>query len=346
MESSSRPDGSDAPQQHHEEEEEEEGPGAMVAGSAAPQAAATKGAPLPNSYLAASKEGLASHLAAAILRCAAAAVRDRGAFSVALSGGSLPGLLASLATTTDLDRHDPPSFDKWHVILADERMVPIDHPDSNLGELNRVALSQLPIPPSHIYGPRLPGSKDSGDAPEDEDDQAIASEYDATIRRGALVHTAGALDLAVLGFGPDGHTCSLFPHHPLLTLCDDSVWVASISDSPKPPPRRITLTLSMLNRSTRSVIFCGAGSSKSPILQQVFRSVHPVAASEEEPTTLSTTSHLYRGFLSDPPPYPCAMVRPALQPAASHSDSDSTAASVTWIVDADAVQGVVPSAAL
>jgi 6-phosphogluconolactonase len=318
-------------QQQQQQQQEANEPAAIA------PAAAAASAPYYSALIvvAASKEELASHLTRTIRRCAADAVRERGAFSVALSGGSLPGLLEGLARSNDDAGADiDPHFDKWHVILADERMVPLEHPDSNLGELNRAALSKLPIPPSQIYGPRLPGGKESSDAPEDEDDQAIASEYDATIRHDALRPTDGALDVAVLGFGPDGHTCSLFPHHPLLTLSDPNVWVAAISDSPKPPPRRITLTLSMLNASTRNVIFCGAGSSKSPILQQVFRSVTSAAAVSQDDNSTSGATQQYRGIMSDPPPYPCAMVRPKPQLPAETS--------VTWIIDADAAVGVIP----
>jgi 6-phosphogluconolactonase len=329
---SDRPDDGDEQQQQEANEPAAIAPAAAAAAASAPYYSALI-------VVAASKDELASHLSRTILRCAADAVRERGAFSVALSGGSLPSLLEGLGRSNDdtgvgIDPH----FDKWHVVLADERMVPLEHPDSNLGELSRAALSKLPIPPSQIYGPRLPGGKESSDAPEDEDDQAIASEYDATIRHDALRPTHGALDVAVLGFGPDGHTCSLFPHHPLLTRSDPNVWVAAISDSPKPPPRRITLTLSMLNTSTRNVIFCGAGSSKSPILQQVFRSVHSeaaaAAASSGDDNSTIAASQQYTGVLADPPPYPCAMVRPKAQHNAQTS--------VTWIIDADAAVGVIP----
>jgi 6-phosphogluconolactonase len=96
--------------------------------------------------------------------------------------------------------------------------------------------------------------------------------------------------------------------------------VAPIDDSPKPPPKRITLTLPVLNKNTNHIIFCGTGDSKRPILQKVFQDGGEKMLSESSEGVAK-----YSVTMTEPPPYPCAMVRPIR--------------SLTWIVDQDAIGG-------
>jgi 6-phosphogluconolactonase len=65
----------------------------------------------------------------------------------------------------------------------------------------------------------------------------------------------------MLGVGPDGHVASLFPGFPQLDV-DDRIAVG-VTDSPKPPPERISLTFDALNRS-KSVWFLVSGDEKAP----------------------------------------------------------------------------------
>jgi 6-phosphogluconolactonase len=254
------------------------------------------------------KAVLPSSLNAAIVKICSEAIAARGVFTIALSGGSLPGFLAEMKesfATTSID----PSFYKWHVILADERCVPSTDPDSNLGALNATLFSSIAVPQSQIYGINESQLGDSA---------AIATEYEGTIRT-VLAKSAGQLDLAVLGFGPDGHTCSLFPDHPLLE--EQIKWVAAIDDSPKPPAQRITLTYPVLNKQTRHVIFCGAGNSKAPILQGIFETV-----------TADGVDGTYKVTMTKSAPYPCAGVLP---------DSVDVENTLIYVVDQDAMEGVL-----
>lgn len=95
--------------------------------------------------------------------------------------------------------------------------------------------------------------------------------YAALVDSVLASNSAGSLDVCVLGMGEDGHTCSLFPDHPLLSVVgDDAPSVAYLTDSPKQPPTRLTLTYPVLNRS-RLVLFCAAGEGKSEVFSKMMR---------------------------------------------------------------------------
>jgi len=167
-----------------------------------------------------------------------AAVRDalaqRGAAHVCLAGGTTPLRCYEL-----LDER----LGDWsgvHLWYGDERCVPFDDPDSNHGQVR----ARLDAPGAKWHPMPGPSGPDAG-----------AAEYEREL-------ADVVFDLTHLGMGSDGHTASLFPDHPVLDACGRA---AGVSDSHKPPPERITLTLAALNGSRRIVLLV-TGAEKADAL--------------------------------------------------------------------------------
>ncbi|KAM7387160.1 hypothetical protein PAMA_009668 [Pampus argenteus] len=178
------------------------------------------------------------------------AITSRGRFTLGLSGGSLVSMLSKeLLVTPGLD------CSKWVVGFCDERVVSFDDPESTTGLYKSHLFSKVNIPDSGIVtiDPSLPV-----------DD--CAEDYTRKLKETFPDEDFPGFDLLLLGMGPDGHTCSLFPDHPLLE--ESKKIVAPISDSPKPPPQRVTMTFPVVN-SARCVAFVSTGGSKAPVLKEV-----------------------------------------------------------------------------
>mmetsp|Transcript_22951 Transcript_22951/g.39353 ORF Transcript_22951/g.39353 Transcript_22951/m.39353 type:complete len:301 (+) Transcript_22951:38-940(+) len=202
-------------------------------------------------------DSMSKFLADYIIKSCKAAVARHDAFTVAFSGGSLPGQVSKYLVQEPWK--SAVDWSKWHVYWADERCVPHDHPDSNVLLVKQVLFDKAPIPASQIFAPK------TSLAP-----AACAADYAEVLKQDPPMMEGGMprFDLMLLGMGPDGHTASLFPHHPLVK--ESSVFVAPIFDSPKPPPERITLTLPVLNNS-REVMFISTGASKAEKLQEILQ---------------------------------------------------------------------------
>ena len=73
------------------------------------------------------------------------------------------------------------------------------------------------------------------------------------------------MDICILGLGPDGHVASLFPNH------WDSILnskVIPITDSPKPPPQRVSFSMNFINQSDQ-VWIIATGESKALAVTQI-----------------------------------------------------------------------------
>ncbi|KAI0082221.1 6-phosphogluconolactonase [Panus rudis PR-1116 ss-1] len=197
---------------------------------------------------------LVNSLANFIIKAQKESIEKKGRFTVAVSGGSLPQQLNGL-----IGKHGV-KWDKWQVFYADERVVPLDHEDSNHRLCVDSLFSKVPIPQENIH---------TIDYSLKDDLEELADAYEKELIKEFANKDAArfpVFDLILLGVGPDGHTASLFPGHALLS--EEDRWVAYITDSPKPPPQRITLTYPVINHAAR-VAFVVSGESKADILKTV-----------------------------------------------------------------------------
>ena len=129
------------------------------------------------------------------------------------------------------------------LLWLDERAVPLGH-----GERNDAAM----LAAWDAGGPRP--ARVLAMPAEQPDLDAAADSYAGALRAAT---GDGVLDVCLIGVGDDGHLASLFPQHAGLTELSDCF---AVVDSPKPPPRRLTLSLPVLARARARVVLClGAG---------------------------------------------------------------------------------------
>ncbi len=166
-----------------------------------------------------------------------------GSASCALSGGATALIFLGALKNANVD------WSRISLFWADERAVPADDPESNYGIAERMLLGPLGAKAPRAF--RMPADVSLGTA---------VMKYDATL---AHELKGGSLDLALLGVGEDGHICSLFPGH--RALMADDLRVVAIEDAPKPPPRRLTLSLPFVLR-TKKIWLIAIGPRKLPVL--------------------------------------------------------------------------------
>lgn len=175
------------------------------------------------------------------------AVRIRDRASLAIPGGSSPGpVLSALAGLLE-----DWILQRLHLCWVDERAVPVGHEDRN----DQAMLAHWRAggaEPAHVHP--MPAERS--------DLEAAAMDYAGTIRSAT---GDGIFDVVLLGIGPDGHIASLFPDHPGL---DQFAEVFPVIDSPKPPPRRLTLSLPVLARARQRLVLV-QGEQKGAVAERV-----------------------------------------------------------------------------
>jgi 6-phosphogluconolactonase len=178
-------------------------------------------------------------------------IRERGVFSVALSGGSTPkALYQSLAV---IENYKGLSWKDIHFFWGDERHVSHSHPDSNFRMVNESLFDKISLPRENIH--RVPAELDA---------RMAAFHYEEELRK-YFSNCWPQFDLVLLGMGEDGHTASLFPHSS--GLQEEKRWFIA-NFAPGIGAWRLTLTKNAINQA-RHIIVLVSGGNKSQMVAKV-----------------------------------------------------------------------------
>lgn len=180
---------------------------------------------------------LQANALARVLAASRDAIAQHGAFDIVLAGGNTPRKLYRALRRADTD------WTRWHIWFGDERCAPPDDPERNSRMARDEWLDHVAMPAANVHA--IP---------------AESGARDAAVLYARELRGIDAFDLVLLGLGEDGHTASLFPGlgwgaH------TDSPDVLAVSNAPKPPPERVSLSAQRLSRA-RHVLFLVEGAGK------------------------------------------------------------------------------------
>lgn len=164
-----------------------------------------------------------------------------------LAGGSTPKRLYEALAEQDLP------WERIKIITLDERQVPSDHPQSNLGMIRQALLKKIPIPPENIlfFDTALP---------------APSSAKEMTRKLLALSHQRFPIfDLLILGAGTDGHIASIFETD---SLRHQDQYASIAEAKGYPEEARLTLTLLAL-KSSRQALLLLKGAEKAVVVNSL-----------------------------------------------------------------------------
>jgi 6-phosphogluconolactonase len=203
---------------------------------------------------------LAAEVAERTLAVLATAQRAHGRAAIALTAGSImTAVWREIAASSSAP---PLDWSKVDVFWGDERFVPIGTADRNDLLANEILFDHQPFAAVRQFA--MPAS----DGLYGTDLDAAAAGYAAQLRRARRADDPPgqpAFDVVLLGVGPDGHCCSLFPDHP--GVFDDSAPVIAVRNSPKPPPNRLSLSFDGLT-AAREIWVVASGDGKADAVAQ------------------------------------------------------------------------------
>ena len=206
-------------------------------------------------------EAAAGEAARVIEIAAAAAINDRGSFSLAVSGGKTPWRTLEILADSSMN------WSKTSLFQVDERIAPTGSPERNLTHL----VLSLPLMCQAAIRPMPVGAEDL---------ETAAQSYEYSL--------PGQFDLIHLGLGPDGHTASLVPGDPVLDVTDRGV---ALTGGEYQGTRRMTLTYPVLN-AARKILFLVTGDGKEDALKKLIAADPSIPAGRVENSNMLTVTDL------------------------------------------------------
>lgn len=180
----------------------------------------------------ADEKSAARRAAELIAEAGAAAVAERSAFSLAMSGGRSPWAMLAM-----LSEDESMPWAQTELFQVDERIASPGSEDRNLTHMvlglsmdHQVALRPMPVTQRDLA--------------------AAARDYEEAL--------PAPLDCVHLGLGPDGHTASLVPGDPVLDVTDRRV---ALTETAYQDHRRMTLTFPALAEA-RQIVWLVTGPDK------------------------------------------------------------------------------------
>jgi 6-phosphogluconolactonase len=194
-----------------------------------------------------SPDAMARYALHEIMLTADSAIKQKGSFSLVLSGGSTPEPLFRLFAASPFNTILP--WQHIHLFWGDERCVPPGLEGSSYGQARRLFIDHIAIPPQNVH--QANGELPPEEAAEDYRKQLTALDASSLPR----------FDLVLLGLGSDGHTASLFPNKVPPEATAETV-IAVTADYDGRPANRITMTPPIFNNA-QNIIFMVTGQNKA-----------------------------------------------------------------------------------
>jgi 6-phosphogluconolactonase len=194
-----------------------------------------------------------------VLELLEAAIEERGAAALAISGGSSPKpMFQSFARSAF-------PWERVHLFWVDERGVPPTDEQSNFKLASDTWLATMPVsanfPSANIHRIQAELAPDEAARLYREDIRGHFNLSDGELPRFDVIHR---------GMGPDGHTASLFPGSPLI---EDRTGIAAATWVEKMHQWRITLLPGVLEAARHTVMLV-TGADKSQMLRTVLEGAY------------------------------------------------------------------------